>query len=144
LTTWWTSTPDQRAGPGCFPNRRESTAAWLPSHPRRRPSLYRIRVSQQGFTPSLDGRIQIGLEGPSTALVSLDVTDWTGKSLFSICNQTLADSLSTWFWDGSKNSGTKQDLWSRYGNGHTILRLNWEDAEGRRGWDMQEIYLQRP
>ena len=144
LTTWWTSTPDNRAGPGCFPNRRPTTPAWLPSHPRRRPSLYRLRVSQQSFTPTLDGRIQIGLEGPSTALVTLDVTDWTGKSLFSICNQTLADSLTTWFWDGCQNRGTKQDLRSLYGNGHAILRLTWKDAEGRQGWDMQEIYLQRP
>ncbi|MFM7497353.1 MAG: lamin tail domain-containing protein [Bacteroidota bacterium] len=145
LTSWWTSTPQNRAGPGCFPNRGPSTIApWTSSSPRRRHSLYRLRVSANNLTPSLDGRIQIGLDGPSTALVNLDITDWTGKTLYTLSQQTLADSLSTWYWDGSQNVEIQKAPWQGYTNGHRILRLIWQDAEGKHGWDLLEIYVRSP
>jgi hypothetical protein len=110
----------------------------------RRPSLYKLTVNTNELEPSLDNRIRIGLQGPASAMVSIDVTDWTGKCLDRICQNMLADSLCYWYWDGiqSKNIPSKGN--SNYSNRYPILRLNWEDADGKRGWDLVELNRQWP
>lgn len=144
-TAWWTTSKTLRAGPGCYPNRSSDTSQWGSTmFVGRMPSLYKLTTSTNAFEPSIDQRLRIGLQGPAKALVSIDVTDWTGKSLESICQNTLADSLSSWYWDGGRTSDANQSGIRGYLERHRILRLYWEEASGQRGWDLLEIYKRNP
>ncbi|MBU6274338.1 MAG: hypothetical protein KGP34_05390, partial [Bacteroidetes bacterium] len=110
----------------------------------RRPSLYKLTVNTNEIEPSQDSRIRIGIQGPASAIVSIDITDWTGKSMGRICQNMLADSLCFWYWNGilPKNPPTSDR--SVDSNHYPILRLYWEDESGSRGWDLVELYSRRP
>jgi len=94
--------------------------------------------------PSQDSRIRIGLQGPASAMVRIDVTDWTGKSLDMICQNMLADSLCYWYWDEIQSKKVPTNGKSDYSNRYQILRLYWEDADGKKGWDLLELNRRRP
>jgi len=96
------------------------------------------------MAPSQDSRIRIGLQGPASAMVRIDVTDWTGKSLDMICQNMLADSLCYWYWDGIQSKKVPTNGNSDYSKRYPILRLYWEDADGKKGWDLLELNRRRP
>lgn len=144
-TVWWTTPQSLRAGPGCYPNRRLDTSQHRAGQALGRPpSLYKLTVNSHELDASLEGKIRIGLQGPASAMVSIDVTDWTGKSLDRICQNMLADSLCFWYWSGilPKSPPRNGNLEASYR--HPILRLYWEDTDGRKGWDLVEMYSRRP
>jgi hypothetical protein len=144
-TDWWTTPTSLRAGPGCYPNRSLDTSQIrFGKALGRRPSLYKLTVNTNEMAPSQDSRIRIGLQGPASAMVRIDVTDWTGKSLDRICQNMLADSLCYWYWDGIQSKKFPTNGKSDYSNRYPILRLYWEDADGKKGWDLLELNRRRP
>ena len=144
-TDWWTTPTSLRAGPGCYPNRSLDTSQMrLGKALGRRPSLYKLTVNTNEMETSQDSRIRIGLQGPASAMVRIDITDWTGKSLDRICQNMLADSLCYWYWDGIQSKNVPTNGNSDYSNRFPILRLYWEDADGKRGWDLLELNSRRP
>ncbi len=143
-TVWWTTPTSLRAGPGCYPNRPLDTSQLrLGKIHGRRPSLYKLTVNTNEIEPSQDSRIRIGIQGPGSAMVSIDITDWTGKSLERICQNMLADSLCFWYWHGNLPKNAPILGVADPSNRYQILRLYWEDEFGRRGWDLVELYKRR-
>jgi len=148
-TRWISSTSQERASAGCF---RTSTRQ-NPSNPnpltgRRRNLPLILTLSNQILLPGDLSTIRIGLQFQDSVIsrqarVNIRVMNLMGRTITHLSQGEWADGNSTWSWDGRTGFGTGLASGAIIPDGAYPVYLEWQNDQGRSGWDLIEIYVMR-
>jgi len=144
-TLWISSTPGDRAQPGCYPDSSSSLAS-MPGgiYGVKRKSPCGLILSGAGIDPLQHQVLSVSLRSNSNLKVNLYVTDLMGRVVGVLANEEWAEPGRVWFWDG--RSG-QQAPWPQgwiLPTGAYLIRLHWSDPQGLSGWDLAETFVHGP